>query len=261
MARTMAFGWKDLDRDERRRRIMIFGGTAAGVVLIAAAAFGLVRGGGDAQAATAKASSTPTVRGDVTAWFEGTAEVRGEVMAAATAVRSYIDADDGLALQPACAGLGTQAGIAGRHPDAPEPGLQELWAGGAKSFGDAATWCAKLWDGTQMPPSAILSEVTGALDTAEARWEELATRVGQPLPPLPSGTFASSDGAGPAAPGATSTAAPARPAPAPRTTPPPSQGPGVTLPSITLPTFDSPPASPSKPPAVPPSPAPPAPVD
>jgi hypothetical protein len=217
---------------------MILGGVAAGVVLVAAVAFGLSRGGGEAQAVAA--ASTATAQGDVTSWFDSTAEVWGEVTTAATGVRTFIETNDGLALQPACTTLGKQAAAAEAHPPAPDPALQALWIGGAKSFSDAATWCAKLWDGTAMAPSAILAEVTNALDRAEASWEELARRVGRPLPTPPSGTMGTLDGQ-PAsrAPAATSTPA------APATSPPPAAStptgaPRTTQPPFTLPTFGTP---------------------
>jgi hypothetical protein len=216
---------------------MIFGGVGAALLLLGALVFSL--SGSDGKAQAVEASPSPTVRGDVTAWFEGTAEIRGEVMSASTAVRTYVEDNDGLALQPACITLGEQAAIAKSHANAPDADLQILWAGGATKFAEAAGWCAKLWDGTPMAPTAILAQVTGALDSAEASWAELAKLAGQPLPDLPSGTFDPMEGrSGSSSQRSGSTSA--TPAAAPRVTPTPTTEPESGFPSITLPTFDQP---------------------
>lgn len=242
MSSTKSRSRVDLDGRGRQRRLAIFTVTGAALLLSGATACGLGGGDGRAQAA---ARPSPTGGGDATAWFEGTALVRGDVMEAATAVRTYVETEDGLALQPACTKLGTKAATAEAHPDAPVTALRTLWVSGASEFASAADWCAKLWDGTPMAPPAILVEVTGALDEAEASWEALANLAGQPLPVLPSGTLPPVDGGRGSSslpPSQNSTPTPVTPPATANSsaTPSATPAPDSVLPSITLPTFGTP---------------------
>ena len=167
---------------------MIIAG-AVGVVLLAVIIFVFTRGGdGDPAEATADAN-TPTLSGSVTVWYEGTAALRGEVANYATAVRAFVEAEDGIQLQPNCTSLAEQAALAVAYEPAPDVEVQKLWSDGATGFADAAATCGTLWTLPAAAPETILADVTAELDTAEEAWADLDGLVAEGLPDLPSGTL------------------------------------------------------------------------
>lgn len=228
MARSSR-SWSDLSPQERQRATVGLG--VVGLALVAIAVFVLTTGGDKGAANAAEINTTPTVSGSVTLWYDGTAELRGEVINRAEAVRAFVEATDGIQLQPACTALAEQAAKAVAYQPAPDAEVQKLWSDGATGFADAASTCGTLWALPTEPPSAILARVTTALDQADQAWADLAELAGEPLPDIPTGTIA---------PGRPATSKPSATPSAGPTTPVPGVSSPAPLPSISIgPLFDT----------------------
>ncbi|MEX5631333.1 hypothetical protein [Parafrankia sp. FMc2] len=175
--------WDELSRQERRTGITVL--ATIGIVAVAAVWF-LVGGETSVEAETG-AAPPPTldVAAELDAWYGSTAAARAEVAAAAAGVRTAVAANDGRALQPACAVLGTAARDAAGVAEAPVDGARKAWTDGVAAYRGAAEACGHLFDGTQEPVGTLLARTTTALGTADGRWARLAADLGQPAPTVP----------------------------------------------------------------------------
>jgi hypothetical protein len=111
-------------------------------------------------------------------WYAATANIRTQVTSAAAEVRRWIAANDGRALQPACALLATRVASAGAAASAPIASARQAWSDGVGSYAQAARWCGQLFDGTRIAPPTLLARTTAALNGADGRFAALAASVG-----------------------------------------------------------------------------------
>ncbi|MCK9897061.1 hypothetical protein [Frankia sp. AgB32] len=175
--------WEELSGEERRRGLAIL----AGAGIVAVVAVYLLVGSGPGTQAEAGASPPPTV--DVNArlatWYSGTAQVRGQIVTAVGAVRSDIQAVNGMALQPACAQLGQLVDQIAPLGQPPAPAAAQAWSAGASAYGQAVTTCGNLFDGTAQQPAVLLARTTDALNSADGHWARLAAQIGAPAQIVP----------------------------------------------------------------------------
>jgi hypothetical protein len=178
--------WDELSMSERRRGLTILAGAgvvAVGVVL-------LVYGGtsGDSTPAgapppaisadaAARAPASPAATGpDLDAWYAAIAGFRTDIGQAEAAVRTAIADNNGVALQPACALLGTRASAAdGASVSPPAGDAGQAWTAGLSAYRQAAQSCGQLFDGTQIPVPTLLSQTSTSLDAADTAWRRLAS--------------------------------------------------------------------------------------
>ncbi|WP_083828461.1 excalibur calcium-binding domain-containing protein [Candidatus Protofrankia datiscae] len=217
---------------EKRQGCGCLIGTFAILVIIGA----IASAGGDSEKPTAAAASTtaatspPASPAAAGTWYDGTADLRGQIAASAAAVRQHIAAHDGTSLRPACQTLATLAQTARGYPAAPDAEAQQVFHVGAGYYADAAQWCDKIWTGGGTVALTVLWErTTNALDNGDERWQELARRVG----------------------GTVATAAPVTTAPGPQAT---ATAPAATTPARTT-TAPRPASTTPRPPAPAPAPA------
>jgi hypothetical protein len=106
-------------------------------------------------------------------WNADTATLRSQLSASGGLVRRYVDAKDGVSLEPECATLGALVGDAKAHPTAPDAATARLWSDGVSFYATAATACGQLFDGTRTEVDVLLARTASALDDAERAWREL----------------------------------------------------------------------------------------
>ncbi|MBL7498612.1 hypothetical protein I6A84_03335 [Frankia sp. CNm7] len=174
--------WDELSVAERRRGLTVLGGigllTVGAVVWLFGDTSATTPRGAPAPptgAAVVEVAATRDAGPSLDEWYAAIDGHRREIGAAEVDVRRAIADANGVALQPACALLSTQAsaadGVAVATP-AGEPG--EAWSEGLRAFKQATRWCAQLFDGTQIPPPTLLQETTTSLDAADTAWAKLA---------------------------------------------------------------------------------------
>jgi hypothetical protein len=185
--------WDELSPVERRRGLAILGVIGVATVILMYVVLGDAgsTGGAEAGAPAPPAAGPPATSaadGEATAdagpgdWYAATANIRTQVTSAAAEVRRWVAANDGRALQPACALLATRAASAGAVPAAPVATARQAWSDGVGSYARAARWCGQLFDGTRMAPPTLLARTTAALNGADRRFAALAASVGQRTP-------------------------------------------------------------------------------
>ncbi|EFC84873.1 hypothetical protein [Parafrankia sp. EUN1f] len=170
--------WDQLSRQERRTGLTML----AAIGVVAVVAVWLLVGDETSVGAETGAAAPPTVdvSAELDAWYESTATERADVVKAATDVRTYISAKDGLSLQPACVTLGEAAQRAAAVTAAPDQAAHQAWSDGAAGYTSAAAVCGNLFDGTKESVASLLGRTTAALDTADGTWTRLAADLGQP---------------------------------------------------------------------------------
>jgi hypothetical protein len=182
--------WDELSVDERRRGLVILAGM--GVVTVGVV-FWVFGGTGGATEAGAPAPAAPAVvkvvaasDAEVGEWLAESDGARRDIVAVSADVRSAIAANNGMALQPACALLSTRVAGAAGVASPPAGATAAAWSAGLDAYGQAARWCAQLFDGTPVPASTLLGHTGTALDTADGNWTKLAAAAPATLTPSPS---------------------------------------------------------------------------
>ncbi|OHV37851.1 MULTISPECIES: hypothetical protein [Pseudofrankia] len=175
--------WDELSVSERRRGLTILAG--AGVVAVGAVVlvYGGTGGGGTpvgapppATVAAAAVESPADTGPDLDEWYAAIDGYRKDIGQAEADVRTAIAQANGMALQPACALLETHATAAdGAGVAAPAGDAGQAWTDGLRAFTRATRSCAQLFDGTQVPPSTLLTETSTSLDAADTAWARLSS--------------------------------------------------------------------------------------
>lgn len=175
--------WDELSQQERRTGLTVL--AAIGAVAVLAVWF--LVGDEASVGAEAGAAAPPTVdvQAELAGWYESTATARADVAAAVSDVRAFIQANDGLALEPACVALGTAVEMAAGAAAAPAEAANKAWSDGTAAYGTAARACGNLFDGTAEPVPTLLTRTTTALDTADGLWTALASDLGKPAAAVP----------------------------------------------------------------------------
>lgn len=146
----------------------------------------------------------------VRAWYASTEQARTSIVTTVAAARGFLDAQDGLSLQPRCTQLMEEAKTARQLPAGPDTEAQRLYASGVASYQDASQTCRHLFNGSQISIEKLQAGMRTAFSEGDRHWAELATRIGLPaaaplaVTPAPDALSATSDPR--AAPTARSTA-------------------------------------------------------
>ncbi|EIV95006.1 hypothetical protein [Frankia sp. QA3] len=168
---------------------LVIGGGAATLTGGEQPASGLPAGG--AHASTPAPTPTATMpavpvssvndAAELASWYHGSEGLRIRVAADVAAVRSHLAAQNGAALKPACAALGTDSAAAITAPVPPTPGARARYDAGGRDYAAAAASCAQLFDGTRIEVGVLQQRIATSLTDADREWSALAAIIGQPM--------------------------------------------------------------------------------
>ncbi len=169
--------------------VLVIGGMAALVSGAGQPASGLPAGGAHASTPAAvpaaSISAAPvSVENDATelaSWYHGSEGLRIGVATDVAAVRSQLAAQNGAALKPACAALGTDVSAAITAPVPPTAGARARYDAGGRGYTAAAASCAQLFDGTRIEVGVLQQRIATSLADGDREWAALAAIIGQPM--------------------------------------------------------------------------------
>ncbi|MBX6391484.1 MAG: hypothetical protein IRZ08_21255, partial [Frankia sp.] len=197
--------WDELSPQERRLGLAILGGI--GVIAVAAVVLafggigkvGGVSGGGEPLGAAAPPVVSVAAESDDTKangtepdgaepdgpkpdqaaldqWYTAIDGHRHDISGLAGTVRAAIAALDGMALEPACTQLAAAVTTATASASPPASPDADAWAGGLRAYGQAADWCAQIFDEIpDVDPTIpdLHQRIIASLDTADTAWSGL----------------------------------------------------------------------------------------
>ncbi|MCM3921387.1 hypothetical protein ND748_06835 [Frankia sp. AiPs1] len=168
---------------------LVIGGAVAILTGDGRPASGLPAGGAHAgtPAPVAAASvsavpvSTENDAAELASWYHGSEGLRIRVATDVAAVRSQLAAQNGAALKPACAALGTDTSAAITAPVPPTAGARASYDAGGRGYTAASASCAQLFDGTRIEVGVLQQRIATSLADGDREWTALAALIGQPM--------------------------------------------------------------------------------
>ncbi|KJE22837.1 hypothetical protein FF36_02815 [Frankia torreyi] len=168
---------------------LIIGGAVAIVTGGEQPASGLPAGGTHASTpapvSTAPVSAVPVSAendaAELASWYHGSEGLRIRVATDVATVRSQLAAQNGAALKPACATLGTDISAAITAPVPPTAGARARYDAGGRGYTAATASCAQLFDGTRIEVGVLQQRIRTSLADGDREWAALAAIIGQPM--------------------------------------------------------------------------------
>ncbi|WP_041938606.1 MULTISPECIES: hypothetical protein [Frankia] len=125
--------------------------------------------------------STENDAAELASWYHGSEGLRIRVATDVATVRSQLAAQNGAALKPACATLGTDIAAAITAPVPPTTAARARYDAGGRGYTAAAASCAQLFDGTRIEVGILQQRIVTSLADGDREWAALAAIIGQPM--------------------------------------------------------------------------------